>query len=142
VILPPTVFPGRDCIELCYAYCYRNARNTKVGSITVPLTSCLAGLDFSVLQIKTKIVSSHTADPKPVKQEINSTLILPPLVFPGMRHLTKAHALAYSVLPSVMKKDSLSILTPGLNGLPALSNALALGRGLGSFIKKVQLKLG
>jgi len=57
--------------------------NTKGGSITVPLTSCLTGLDWSVLQIKTKIVSSHTADSKPVKQEVNSTVILPPLVFPG-----------------------------------------------------------
>jgi len=35
------------------------------------------------LQIKTKIFSSHTADSKPVKQEVNSTVILPPLVFPG-----------------------------------------------------------
>jgi len=34
----------------------------KGGSITVPLTSCLTSLDWSVLQIKTKIVSSHTAD--------------------------------------------------------------------------------
>jgi hypothetical protein len=35
------------------------------------------------LQIKTKIVSCHTADFKPVKQEVNGTVILPPLVFPG-----------------------------------------------------------
>jgi hypothetical protein len=35
----------------------------------VLLTSCLTGLDQSVLQIKTKIVSYHTADSKPVKQE-------------------------------------------------------------------------
>jgi hypothetical protein len=28
-----------------------------------------------------KIVSCHTADSKPVKQEINGTVILPPLVF-------------------------------------------------------------
>jgi hypothetical protein len=34
------------------------------------------------LQIKTKIVSCHTADSKPVKQEVSSTVILPPLVFP------------------------------------------------------------
>jgi hypothetical protein len=33
-------------------------------------------------QIKTKIVSCHTADSKPVKQEVNGTVILPPLVFP------------------------------------------------------------
>ena len=57
--------------------------NTKVGSITVPLTSCLTSLDLSVLQIKTKIVSSHRADSKPVKQEVNGTVILTPLVFPA-----------------------------------------------------------
>ncbi len=34
--------------------------NTKGGSITVPLTSCLTGLDESVLQIKTKIVRCHS----------------------------------------------------------------------------------
>jgi len=50
----------------------------------VRLTSCLTGLDESVLQIKTKIVSCHTADSKPVKQEVNGTVILPPLVFPAL----------------------------------------------------------
>ncbi len=35
------------------------------------------------MQIKTKIISSHTADSKPVKQEVNGTVILPPLVFPA-----------------------------------------------------------
>jgi hypothetical protein len=34
------------------------------------------------LEIITKIVSCHTANSKPVKQEVNRTLILPPLVFP------------------------------------------------------------
>jgi len=63
--------------------CQLNAGNTKGGSIIVLLTSCLIGLDYSVLQIKTKIVSSHTADSKPVNQEVNCTVILPPLVFPG-----------------------------------------------------------
>ncbi len=57
-----------------------------MGSITVPLTSCLAGLDLPVLQIKTKIVSSHTADSKPVKQEVNGTVILPPLIFPDKKY--------------------------------------------------------
>jgi hypothetical protein len=60
--------------------------NTKGGSITVPLTSCLTGLDYSVLQIKTKNVSCHTADSKRVKQEVYGTMILPPLVFPGQTH--------------------------------------------------------
>jgi hypothetical protein len=59
------------------------AGNTTRGSITVPLTSCLTGLDSSVLQIKTKNVSCHIADSKPVKQEVKSTVMLPPLVFPG-----------------------------------------------------------
>ncbi len=57
--------------------------NTKGGSITVPLTSCLTGLDKSVLQIKTKFVFFNTADSKPDKHEVNGTVILPPLVFPG-----------------------------------------------------------
>jgi hypothetical protein len=57
--------------------------NTKGGSITVLLTSCLTGLDVSVLQIRTKIVSCRTADSKLVKQEVNGTVILPLLVFPG-----------------------------------------------------------
>ncbi len=51
--------------------------------ITVPLTSCLTGLDYSVLQIKTEIVSCHTADSKQDKQEVNGTVILPPVVFPA-----------------------------------------------------------
>jgi hypothetical protein len=54
--------------------------------IIVPLTSCLTGSDKSVLQIKTKIVSSHTADSKPVKLEVNGTAIHLPLVFPGSEH--------------------------------------------------------
>jgi hypothetical protein len=59
------------------------AGNTKGGSISVPLTSCLTGLDWIVLQIKTKIASFHTTDSKPVKQEVNGTVILSPLVFPA-----------------------------------------------------------
>jgi len=58
------------------------AGNTKAGGITVQLTSCLTGLDSYVLEIKTKIVSCRTAYSKPVKQEVNGTVILPPLVFP------------------------------------------------------------
>jgi hypothetical protein len=54
-----------------------------MGSIAVLLTSCSTGLDLSVLQIQTKIVSCHTADSKPVKQEVDITVILSPLIFPG-----------------------------------------------------------
>jgi hypothetical protein len=71
--------------------------NTKGGSFTVPFTSCLTGLDLSVLQIKTKIVSCHTTDSKPVKQEVNSTVIFPPLVFPGMCVLSMRISLAVCV---------------------------------------------
>jgi hypothetical protein len=60
-----------------------------MGSITVLLTSCLTGLDLAVLPIKSKIVSCHRADCKPVKQEVNGTVILPHLVFPGVTH--KSH---------------------------------------------------
>ncbi len=37
------------------------------------------------MKIKTKIAGCHTADSKskPVEQEVNGTVILPPLVFPG-----------------------------------------------------------
>ena len=59
-----------------------DARNTKMGSITVLLTSCLTDLDYSVLWIKTKVVSCHTANFKPVKQEVNGIAILSPLGFP------------------------------------------------------------
>ncbi len=31
-----------------------------------------------------KIIRCHTADSKPVKQEVNGTVILPPLVFPAL----------------------------------------------------------
>jgi hypothetical protein len=61
--------------------------NTKGGSITIPLTSCWNDLDESVLEIKTTIVSCHTADSKPVKMEVNCTVILSPLVFPGVMHI-------------------------------------------------------
>jgi hypothetical protein len=61
---------------------------TKGGSIAVPLTYCLTDLDLSVLQIKTIVVSCRTADSKPVKQEVNCTVTLPPLVFPEQIHKT------------------------------------------------------
>ena len=73
-------------MDQIYTWCPSLARivwagNTKGGSITVPLTFCLTHLDQSVLQIETKIVSCRTAHFKPVKQEVNGTVILPPLVF-------------------------------------------------------------
>jgi hypothetical protein len=69
----------------------KEAGNAKVGSITVQLTSCLTGLGLSVLQMKTKIVSCHTAVSKPVKQEVISTVILPLLVFPARGNIYYRH---------------------------------------------------
>ncbi len=60
--------------------------NTKGRSSTVELTSCLTCSDKSVSQTDTKIVNCHTADSKPVKQEVNRTVILPPLVFHGLTY--------------------------------------------------------
>ncbi len=45
------------------------------------MASCLTGLDLPVLQIKTKIVGCYTANSKTVNQEVNGTVILPPLVY-------------------------------------------------------------
>ncbi len=69
-------------MSTCLAEIYETGQEILKGE--VPLTSCLTGLDLSVLQIKTKMVSCHTADSKPVKQEVNGTVILPPLVFSGL----------------------------------------------------------
>jgi hypothetical protein len=61
------------------------AGNSKGGSI-----HCTIDLLFDCFELvcfanknKTKIVSCHAAYSKPVKQEINSTVILSLLVFPG-----------------------------------------------------------
>ena len=49
------------------------------------------------LKIKTKIVCCHTADSKPVKQEVNGTVIFPPLVFPGCR-IVSCHVYEQNVI--------------------------------------------
>ncbi len=53
------------------------------GSITVLLTSCLTGLESAVWQLTIFVFICKTDYSKPVKQEVNGTMILPPLVFPG-----------------------------------------------------------
>jgi hypothetical protein len=58
------------------------AGNTKGGSITVLLNSVSTGLE-SAAWLLTFFVFICKTDSKPVKQEVNSTVILPPLVFPG-----------------------------------------------------------
>ncbi len=83
---------GRDCSM-------HIAGNTKGGSIIVPLTSCLTGLELSVFQIKPKIDSCHTADSKTVKQEGNRTVKLPPLVFPAhSKSKHSQHSMHWTIL--------------------------------------------
>jgi hypothetical protein len=57
--------------------------NTKGGSITIPLTSCLIGLESAVFQLEIFVFNCKTDKSKPVKQEVSSTVILPSLVFHG-----------------------------------------------------------
>jgi hypothetical protein len=89
----------------------RTPGNNKGGSITVLLTSCLTGLNKSVLQIKTKFVSCHTDDSKPVKQEVYGTVILLPSVFPAstirncnLKMLTRIAFKYFSDLSSAYKR--------------------------------------
>ncbi len=57
------------------------------------------------MQIRTKIVSCHTADSKPVKQEVNGTVILPPLVFPGQTNRIYRQINGQSERPKVINVD-------------------------------------
>ncbi len=54
----------------------------KGASITVQLTSCLTGLESAVCQLTIFVFIFKTDKFKPVKQEFNGTVILPPFVFP------------------------------------------------------------
>ncbi len=58
--------------------------NTKGGNITLPLTSCLTGLKSAVWQLKNFVFICKTDQSKTVRQEVNRTVILPPLVFPAV----------------------------------------------------------
>jgi hypothetical protein len=62
-------------------------------------------LGLVCFQIKTKIVSCHTAESKPVKQKVNGTVILPPLVFPaGVGGLAPVSQLLLRIL-RLLKRD-------------------------------------
>ncbi len=81
--LPPLlVFPGctAKVIE------FNQQGNTKRGSIAVPLTSCLTGLESAAWQMTIFVFICKTDSFKPVKQEVNGTVILSPLVFPESTH--------------------------------------------------------
>ncbi len=61
--------------------------NTKGGSIIVPFTSCLTGLESAVTLLTFFVFICKTDKSKLVEQEFNGTVILPPLVFPDPTYL-------------------------------------------------------
>jgi hypothetical protein len=65
-------------------------------------------MDWPVSQIKTKIASSHSADSKRVKQEVNGTMILPPFSIP----CTNTLAYFADVSIKTKKKKSFVKLSP------------------------------
>ncbi len=65
------------------------AENTKGRSITVPLTSCLTGLESAVWLLTIFVYICKTDQSKPVKQEVSGTVILPPSLFPAYSIDTK-----------------------------------------------------
>jgi len=70
----------------------------------------LTHLNLSVLQIKIKIVCCHTADSKPVKQEVNGTVIFPTLVFPVLGNIIEQAASNKSSLLLRMQIDNTQTL--------------------------------
>jgi hypothetical protein len=81
----------------------------------------LTGLDWSVLPIK-KMVSCHTADSKPVKQEVNGIVILHPIVFPAHILGIGYHIfnIDYHFTECIMKKYHFTTIDPGYGILKAV----------------------
>ena len=58
--------------------------------------------------MKTKIVSCHTDDSKPVKQEVTGTVILPPLVFPDLYQTSVAQQSVTQIISATI----MNMVTP------------------------------
>ncbi len=69
------------------------AGNTKGGKYHGTIDLLFYRFEIVCFVNKTKIVSCHTADSKPVKQEVNGTVILPPLAFPVSSYSFKSMVL-------------------------------------------------
>ncbi len=80
----PGVVVMKTCLSLSLRLLGNRARpgNTKGGSITVLLTSCLTGLKLFVWQLTIFVIICKTDWSKPVKQEVNGTVIFPPHSIP------------------------------------------------------------
>ncbi len=78
------------------------------------------------MQIKTKIVSCHTANPKPVKQEVNGTVIHPPLVFPDQPLLILQTLFTFLAKQATLMRRSTVLSLPPQLVFPALVVSLDL----------------
>ncbi len=58
--------------------------------------------------MKTKIVSSHAVDSKPVKQEVHGKVILPPLVFPILYNTFSLNS-AFCIITLITKTAYLKV---------------------------------
>jgi hypothetical protein len=82
----PLMFLVKDYLhrQIFFSKLFVSAGNTKGRSISVPLTSCLTGLESALRKLTIFVFICKTDLSKPVKQEVNGTVILPPLVIPGV----------------------------------------------------------
>ncbi len=80
-----TMLPEASLALTIFDYICLTQGITNGGSTTVPLTSCLTGLESAVWQLTIFVFIYKTDYSKPVKQEVNGTVILPPLVFPAYK---------------------------------------------------------
>jgi hypothetical protein len=88
------------------------------------------------LLIKTKIDSCHTADSKPVTQEVNGTVILPPFVFPGtIIRQTYLEVQTVGMVPGIA--EELVVLVDRLANVLLVLQVLVqvVGNGLGQIYK-------
>ncbi len=105
--------------------------NTKWGSITVPLPPVWLVYQ-SVLQIKTKTVSIHTADSKPVKQEVNSTMIFP------LKHSLLQYSKRSPFLPSSRTAvATMTLISPRRKSLMVFSSFWRSSPGCREMLKKL-----
>ncbi len=79
-----TMLPGHSTLKHEFPQLTPISRsgNTKGGSITVPLTSYLSGLESAVWQLTIFVFICKTGLSKPTKQEVNGTVILSPFSIP------------------------------------------------------------
>ncbi len=116
--------------------------NTKAGSITVPLTSCLTGLESAVWQLTIFVFICKTDLSKPVKQEVNCTVILPPLVFPAftVRVWNFWNLKESKILNSVtVKVQNYKIKKIGISFCLLLPNIVKFGQISWTIVKKQQI---